>query len=106
VDRSHRRFRGGVAALSVAMLAMSRPIGRHDQCPDDLVLRGGLGSGLRQRPLALGTSQKLACAALSFEEIVFESQSFDPSSEGNLPIGGEPNEVKHFLADVDADDHW
>ena len=23
----------------------------------------------------------------------------------NLPIGGEPDEVKHLLADVDADDH-
>jgi hypothetical protein len=39
-------------------------------------------------------------------EDVLESQSLDPSSEGNLPIGGEPDEVKHFLADVDADDHW
>jgi len=23
-----------------------------------------------------------------------------------LPIGGEPDEVKHLLSDVDADHHW
>jgi hypothetical protein len=36
---------------------------------------------------------------------VFESQSPDPSPEGNFPIGVEPDEVKHVLADVDADYH-
>jgi len=35
-------------------------------------------------------------------EDVLESQSLDPSSESNLPIGGEPDEVKHFLADVEC----
>jgi len=38
-------------------------------------------------------------------EDVLESQSLDPSSEGNLPIGGEPDEVKHLFSDVDADHH-
>jgi hypothetical protein len=26
-------------------------------------------------------------------------------SEGNLPTGGEPDEVKHIFSDVDADHH-
>jgi len=38
-------------------------------------------------------------------EGIFETQSPNPHAEGNLPIGGEPNEVKHPLSDVDADHH-
>jgi hypothetical protein len=38
-------------------------------------------------------------------EGVSEAQSPDPPAEGNLPVGGEPDEVKHVLADVDADHH-
>jgi hypothetical protein len=37
-------------------------------------------------------------------EGVFESQSPDLPPQGNLPVDAEPDEVKHFLADVDADD--
>ena len=38
-------------------------------------------------------------------EGIFETQSPNPPAEGNLPICGEPDEVKHVLADVDADHH-
>src|SRR5262249_14359348 len=31
-------------------------------------------------------------------------ESSDPSSEGNLPVDAEPDEMKHFLANVDAAD--
>jgi hypothetical protein len=37
-------------------------------------------------------------------EGVFESQSPDPPAEGNLSVDTEPDEVKHVLTDVDADD--
>jgi hypothetical protein len=36
-------------------------------------------------------------------EGIFETRSPDSSAKGNLPIGGEPDEVKHLLSDVDAD---
>jgi hypothetical protein len=40
-------------------------------------------------------------------EGIFETQSPDPPAEGNLPVGGEPDEVmvKHLFSDVDADHH-
>jgi hypothetical protein len=28
------------------------------------------------------------------------------ASEGDLPVDAEPDEVKHFLANVDADNRW
>jgi hypothetical protein len=31
-------------------------------------------------------------------EGIFETQSPDPHAEGNLPVGGESNEVKHLLS--------
>jgi hypothetical protein len=46
-----------------------------------------------------------ADAPRQFLEGIFETQSPDPPAEGNLPVGGEPDEVKHLLADVDADKH-
>jgi hypothetical protein len=39
-------------------------------------------------------------------ESVFETQAPDPPSEGDLPVDAEPDEVKHFLANVDADNRW
>jgi len=36
---------------------------------------------------------------------IFETQSPDPPAQGDLPIGGDPDEVKHLLADVDAHHH-
>jgi len=40
-------------------------------------------------------------------ESIFEPQSPDPPAQRNLPSGGEPDEVKHLLSDVDADHrHW
>jgi hypothetical protein len=38
-------------------------------------------------------------------EGISETQSPDPPAEGDLPIGGEPAEVKHLLSDVDSDHH-
>jgi hypothetical protein len=32
---------------------------------------------------------------------IFETQSADPFPEGDLPIGGKPDEVKHLVADVE-----
>jgi hypothetical protein len=34
---------------------------------------------------------------------VFETQSPDLSSEGNLPVDAERDQVKHLLTNVDAD---
>jgi len=36
-------------------------------------------------------------------ECVFETQSPDLPSEGNLPVNAEPDEVKNLFANVDAD---
>jgi hypothetical protein len=37
-------------------------------------------------------------------ERIFETQSPDLPAEGDLPIDTKPDQVKNFLADVDADD--
>jgi hypothetical protein len=44
-------------------------------------------------------------ARRQFLDSIFETQSADSPAEGNLPIAGQPDEVKHLLADVDADHH-
>ena len=39
----------------------------------------------------------------TFSNAFFEAQAPDPLSKGDLPVAPESDEVKHFLADVDAD---
>ena len=39
-----------------------------------------------------------------FYESVFEAESSDPPPERDLSTGAEPDEVKHVLADIRADD--